>query len=199
MSDEESTNARRKVLTFSACALGGVGVGALGTVLLGSLQPSHNTLASGIKSLRQVVDVSAIKPGEVKQLDVAGLPVLIMRRTQEQLRDLERNEGDILDPTSVEDRQPDFARNRFRSKDPEIFVVQPICTHLQCAVAYAPVNQPGYDSDWRGGFHCPCHAAKFDLAGRVYKRMPAPTNLLVPDYKMLSSAEVLIGHPKDTF
>lgn len=136
MSETENTGARRRVLAMSVCAIGGIGAGAFGAAMLGSLRPSRSSLAASLESFRQIVDVSALKPGESKQVELVGRPVTLFRRTQEQLRDLERFESDIVDPTSRESLQPDFAKNRFRSMDPELLVVQPICTHLPCTVDY---------------------------------------------------------------
>ena len=134
------------------------------------------------------------------QVEATGRPLMIFRRTQEQLKSLEQSEDSLADPTSQESKQPDFAKNRFRSKTPELLVVQPICTHIGCMVNYSPAGNAYMDSPeqkWRGGFYCPCCGAKFDMAGRVHKGMPARTNLVVPLHSFLSETELEFDNPKD--
>ena len=202
MSEDGKNATRRKVLAASVCALGGVGVGAVGAVLIGSLRPPPAELARTLAAQRRIVDVSQLKPGEFVKVEVGGsqAPVMILRRSEDQLSALQRFEGNLADPTSKESRQPDFARNRFRSMDPEFLVVNLECTHLGCIVNCYPDGHPyvkHLGEDWRGGFICPCHDAKFDLAGRVYEGMPAPLNMVVPPHKFLSGTEILVGHNND--
>lgn len=187
---------RRQLLTASTIAVGGVCAGAIGTVLLGSLRPSRGTK----EGYRRVVDFSELKPGEFMQVEPENRPLMIYRRTQEQLRALEQFEDYLADPTSQESKQPEFAKNRYRSNNPEFLVVQPICTHLGCMVNYFPAGNPDMDTPnqkWRGGFFCPCHGAKFDMAGRVFKGMPAPTNLVVPPHSFINKTEIEFDNPKD--
>ena len=198
MSQSKKTVARREILTASLCAIGGIGAGVLGAVLLGSLRPTRESLAATLERHRQVVDISALAPGEFKQIDTLAGPVLFFRRTQEQLRDLESFEGGIVDSMSVASQQPTFSKNRFRSKEPELLVVQPICTHLPFTLSYFPKGREELGADWRGGFLCPSCNSKFDLAGRVFKGMPAPTNLRAPVHRVVSKNEILIGLPNDT-
>lgn len=113
---------------------------------------------------------------------------------------LERFEEDLADPTSNEYQQPTYAKNRYRSRDPELLVVDLVCTHLGCQVAYIPPGRADFNlggNPARAGFNCPCHSAAFDLAGRVLNGMPAPVNLRVPKYKLLGSNEVQLGYDKD--
>lgn len=196
MSQNEFPSTRRKLLAASVCALGGVGLGAIGTVLVGSLRPSRTSLAATLEGYRQVVNVSDLKPGEFKQIEVLGLPVMLLHRTHEQLMGLEKIEDKIADPTSQVPQQPAFAQNRFRSQYPELLVVRPICTHLGCTANYFAAGDTRMWPEWSGGFYCACHSAIFDLAGRVHKGMPAPTNMLVPHHKFLTKNEVQFGHPE---
>ena len=202
MTENRSNFTRRKVLAASACALGGVGVGSVGAVLIGSLRPPPEAFARTLEAQRRIVNIAELKPGEFRKVVVGEreISVMLLRRTESQLRTLERFEGDVADPTSQESQQPNFARNRFRSMDPELLVVDLQCTHLGCEVNYYAADDPVMShrgESWHGGFYCPCHAATFDLAGRVHKGMPAPINLVVPPHKFLSRAEVLIGRNQD--
>lgn len=202
MSEDRNNPTRRKVLAASVCALGGVGVGAMGTVLVRSLQPPPEAFARTLQAQRRIVNIAELKPGEFRKVVVGEreISVMLLRRTESQLRTLERFEDDVADPTSQESQQPNFARNRFRSIDPELLVVDLQCTHLGCEVNYYAADDPVMrhrGESWHGGFYCPCHAATFDLAGRVHKGMPAPINLVVPPHKFLSRAEVLIGRNQD--
>ncbi len=202
MTEDGSNFTRRKVLAASVCALGGVGVGAVSTVLIGSLRPPPEAFSRALEAQRRIVNVAELKPGEFHKVVVGErqVSVMLLRRTESQLRDLERFEGEVADPTSQESQQPNFARNRFRSDDPELLVVDLQCTHLGCEVNYYPADHPMMShrgESWHGGFICPCHDATFDLAGRVHKGMPAPTNLVVPPHRFLSDGEVLIARNED--
>ena len=192
MTPTDTDGRRRRVLATSVAALGGTVLAAFSAVLVNSLRPSRATEEAN----RKVVDTSRIKPGEFLLLESGNKPIVFFHRTQEQLRALEHYEEPLADPMSRIAQQPDFATNRFRSKVPELLVVEPICTRLGCAVKYAPADDPymnGADREWHGGFNCPCHAALFDLAGRVYRGMPAPVNLRVPPRNFISKHEVEFG------
>ena len=123
-----------------------------------------------------------------------GKPVWIVRRTKDQLSSLENMSGEILqDPESDEPQQPEFAKNAWRSAKPEFLVLVGICTHLGCSPSFRPLADSEVGTDWKGGFYCPCHGSKFDLAGRVYAGVPAPTNMAVPPYRYLDDSRILIG------
>jgi ubiquinol-cytochrome c reductase iron-sulfur subunit len=125
-----------------------------------------------------------------------GQPVWVINRTKEMLDTLEQITGELVDPNSeVASQQPEYAVNQYRSRRPEIAVIVGLCTHLGCSPTekLAPGASDGVGDDWPGGFFCACHGSKFDLAGRVYKNVPAPTNLRVPPYKFLSDTLILVG------
>ncbi len=204
MKSDEMAGNRRKVLVMSACAIGGVGVGATGIALFTSMRPTAYALTRTIEAERQIVDVSKLKPGEYSTVNVGSFPapVMVLRRTEAQLKALTDFVEDIQDPTSREPQQPYFAQNWFRSKVPEVLVVNLKCTYLNaCVVGFYPADSPSmaHREQWRGGFFCPCCASSFDLAGRVHKGMPAQLNLQVPPYKFITQNEIRIGHVKDTF
>lgn len=183
---------RRKFLIKSATALGAVGVVATAVPFVASMLPSVDVehAAAPLK-----VDISNMKPGDQLTVSWRGKPIWIIRRTPEVLQNLSRNESLLRDPNSNEQQQPLYARNRFRSIKPEYLVVVGVCTHLGCIPTYRP-DPKSVSADWAGGFLCTCHGSKFDLAGRVFKGVPAPINLEVPNYTFLSDKEILIGVDK---
>ena len=123
-----------------------------------------------------------------------GKPIWILKRTEETLKNLETNEDHLRDPMSEESHQPENSHNAYRSIKPEIFVAIGICTHLGCSPTFRPeIAPPDLGADWKGGFFCPCHGSRFDLAGRVFQGVPAPINLEIPPYLYLSDTRILIG------
>jgi ubiquinol-cytochrome c reductase iron-sulfur subunit len=153
--------------------------------------PSERAKAGGAPV---VADISALEPGQIMTVEWRSKPVWIVRRTKEMLDGLVRADGKVSDPKSDVPMQPEYAKNEYRSIRPELLVLVGICTHLGCS----PQSKPAEDktemgADWTGGFLCPCHGSKFDLAGRVYKGAPAPVNLEVPKYTFLSDTRILIG------
>lgn len=180
---------RRHFLTMATAVTGGVGIAFALVPFLGSLKPSARALALGAPV---EVPVGALEPGEMVRVMWRGRVVYVLRRNQEMLSRLDKL-GDLLrDPDSAnEDQQPEFAVNQHRSMKPEFLVVEGSCTHLGCAPL--PEFQVGPADDWFGGFFCPCHGSRFDLAGRVYKGVPAPTNLRVPPYRFLREDVIMIG------
>lgn len=141
------------------------------------------------------VDISDIPPGGMKTVEWRGKPVWIMRRTPEMLAALAALDAGLADPDSAKDQQPDYARNPQRSIKPEVFVGVGICTHLGCSPSQVPAGtgNPSLGADWPGGFFCPCHGSTFDLAGRVFRNKPAPTNLEVPPHRYIAEGTLLIG------
>ncbi|KZS22417.1 ubiquinol-cytochrome c reductase iron-sulfur subunit [Wohlfahrtiimonas chitiniclastica] len=143
------------------------------------------------------VDLSKLKPGELLRVEWQGKPVWILNRTPEMLSLLEKiPASELVDPESNMDQQPSYAKNAWRSEKKEVLVLVGICTHLGCSPTYRPNVVPA--ENWVGGFFCPCHGSKFDLAGRVYKNVPAPTNLIVPNYQFLEGNRLLIGKDKES-
>jgi len=188
---------RRALLTQATAAAGGLALAGASVPFVASMLPSERARAFGAPI---AVDVKALAPGELKTVAWRGKPVWILRRTKAMLASLDSDTGLLADPESqVTTQQPDYARNESRAIRPEIFVCIGLCTHLGCIPNYFP--EPGsIQADWPGGFYCPCHGSKFDLAGRVFKSVPAPTNLVIPPYAYTGAASVLIGadRPKET-
>lgn len=187
---------RRRILTGAATVVGGVGLAFTLTPFIKYWQPSARALAAGAP-----VEVDHTKLGEGQLLNVEwrGQPVFVVRRTEEQLAELENVRGRLRDPDSdVEEQQPEYARNEHRSRDPEFLVVIGVCTHLGCSPGYYPeVEAQPFDPDWRGGFFCGCHASRFDIAGRVFQGVPAPTNLVVPPYMFTEDNTIVIGEDEE--
>jgi ubiquinol-cytochrome c reductase iron-sulfur subunit len=182
----------RRVWLLASGAAGAAAVAATAVPLVSSFAPSDRARAAGAAV---EVDVSDIPPGGMKTVEWRGKPVWILRRTPEQLAALTGHEADLADPQSVVDQQPEYARNPARAIRPEVFVAIGICTHLGCspnAVAAAS-GHPSVPTDWPGGFFCPCHGSTFDLAGRVFKNKPAPTNLEIPPHGWVGAGKLLIG------
>jgi ubiquinol-cytochrome c reductase iron-sulfur subunit len=197
MSEEKQVDTGRRNLLVATCAAGGVvGVSTAG-VLVSTFQPSERAKAAGAPV---EVDISDVKPGEMKVVEWRGKPVWVLRRTPEMLASLPKNDPLVADPKSEKPYQmetPDYAKNETRSRPEhkEVLVAVGICSHLGCSPSsrFAEGAQPNLPDDWHGGFLCPCHGSTFDLAGRVFKNKPAPANLDVPPYMYLSDNRILIG------
>jgi ubiquinol-cytochrome c reductase iron-sulfur subunit len=197
MSDQQIDNGKRTWIIASSCA-GVVGVGAAAVPFVGSFQPSERARAAGAAV---EVDIGALKPGEKMTVEWRGKPVWVIKRTPDQLAELPKVDKALADPKSLRNPNeltPEYARNEHRSRKPELLVVVGICTHLGCSPSdkFVPGPQPSLPSDWPGGFLCPCHGSTFDMAGRVFKGMPAPDNLEVPPYMYLSDTRLIIGEDK---
>ncbi|MEZ5447044.1 MAG: ubiquinol-cytochrome c reductase iron-sulfur subunit [Gammaproteobacteria bacterium] len=190
MSDEVDKD-RRRFLTVTASAVGGTGVVAAAVPFVAYLEPSARTKAIGGPV---EVDIGKLQPGEKMIAKWRGKPIWIMRRTEEMVQDLKGLDDRVIDPNSDKSEQPAYAKNEARSRKPEYLVVEGLCTHLGCSPNLIPEGAPDApEVDWKGGFLCPCHGSKFDLAGRVYSGMPAPTNLPVPPHQYVSDTRLLIG------
>lgn len=139
------------------------------------------------------IDISNLKPDKPIITEWFGTPIAIFRRTASELEDLANTNGNLADPHSEASEQPLEAVNIFRSIKPEIMVLVPLCTHLGCNVSQIEKGTQSMPKDWAGGFQCPCHGSNFDMAGRVYKNMPAPTNLTIPPHKYISDSKILLS------
>ena len=196
MSNSTVDASKRTWLIASGCA-GAVGAGFVAVPFVSSFQPSERAKAAGAPV---EVDISALRPGEKMTVEWRGKPVWILKRTPEQLASLKKVEANLADPNSERTAYPtpEYAKNDARSIKPEVFVAVGICSHLGCSPTdkLAPGPQPSLPNDWQGGFLCPCHGSTFDLAGRVYKNVPAPDNLEVPPHMYLSDNRLLIGEDK---
>lgn len=183
---------RRRFLVTTTTVVGGIGVGLAAVPFLFSLQPSERALAAGAPA---VVDVSKLEPGQQITVKWRRKPVWVLRRTPEILTNLKTLTDQLRDPESrIESQQPAYARNDYRSIRPEYLVVVALCTHLGCVPSFRPdVAPPDLGADWLGGYFCPCHGSRFDFAGRVFKGVPAPTNLVVPPYRYISGQFIEIG------
>ena len=183
---------RRRFLTFISGVLAGVGATLATVPLLRSFViPSHVKPPQYGKT----IEISKLKPGEMFAVSIAGRPLYVLKRTPEQLQSLQEPYRQLRDAMSVSSKQPAFARNSYRSLKPEIFVAWGICTHLGCSVSYAPAHKVDLnDSNLKenGGFGCPCHGSKYDAAGRVYKNVPAPLNLAIPNYEFVNETTIRI-------
>jgi ubiquinol-cytochrome c reductase iron-sulfur subunit len=180
---------RRHFLTVATLVTGAAGAVAASIPFLASLKPSARAQALGAPV---EVPVGTLEPGEMIRVIWRGKLVYILRRSQEMLARLSKSESRLRDPDSkVTEQQPEFAVNEYRSLKPEFLVVEGSCTHLGCAPL--PEFQVGPADDWFGGFFCPCHGSRFDLAGRVYQGVPAPTNLRVPPYRFIREDVIMIG------
>ncbi len=184
---------RRYFLIGATAAVGAVGVVGAAVPFLGSWAPSAKARAAGAPVR---IDISKIEMNNmIGPIPTwRGKPVFVLRRDAAALERLETQVDNLADPDSVRDQQPAYAVNSARSRKAEIGVYMGLCTHLGCSPKYHGKVQPEtFDANWQGGFFCPCHGSKFDLAGRVVKAVPAPSNLEVPPHSYLSDSEIIIG------
>ena len=190
MTDDHVDYKRRRMLTIATSGLGVVGSAALIVPFAGSLVPSEKAKAAGAPVK---VDISKLEDGQQLTVEWRGKPVWIIKRSQESLDFLPNMLELLVDPDSEQDQQPEYAKNDFRSIRQEILVLVGICTHLGCSPKYRPELTASTD----GAFLCACHGSRFDLAGRVYSNVPAPTNLVVPPHMYLNDNEILIGSDQE--
>jgi ubiquinol-cytochrome c reductase iron-sulfur subunit len=195
---QDAADPSRRTWVGIACGAGAVGGLAAAVPFVASFAPSERAKAAGAPV---EVDISSLKAGEMATVEWRGKPVWIVKRTPEQLASLKQTDALVADPESKrkpDELTPEYARNEYRSRKPEVFVAVGICSHLGCSptAKFTPGPQPSLPDDWQGGFFCPCHGSIFDLAGRVYKNKPAPDNLEIPPYVFLTDSKLLIGEDK---
>lgn len=188
MKEEDVDNSRRHFLTIAASAAGAVGAVGVAVPFLSSMKPSARAQALGAPV---EISVGSMEPGEMARVVWRGKVVYVLRRSEDMLDRLAGNVDQLRDPDSAESEQPEYTANATRSVKPEFLVLEGVCTHLGCAPLQDFEVRPS--ENWNGGFFCPCHGSKFDLAGRVYKGVPAPTNLRVPPYRFVRDDLILIG------
>jgi ubiquinol-cytochrome c reductase iron-sulfur subunit len=187
---------RRHFLTVATFVTGGAGIVATAVPFVSSFKPSARAQALGAPVQ---VDVSKLEPGALLKVEWRGRPIYLLHRTDHMLQQVEKATPLLADPDSTDSIQPGYAMNEYRSIRPGMLVLVGVCTHLGCApLPRFEVGSSDLGPDWPGGFLCPCHGSKFDLAGRVFKSVPAPTNLTIPPYRYLNDSTILIGSDTGT-
>ncbi len=191
MSAEGVDLKKRRFLTAATSVVGAVGAGYVIYPFLAAWAPSEKAKAAGAPV---EADISALEPGQLMRVKWRGKPVWVVSRTEKNLADLASLDGKLADPASEVPQQPEYCKNPTRSIKPKYLVAIGICTHLGCSPTYRPEVAPAdLGPEWVGGFFCPCHGSRFDLAARVFKNVPAPTNLVIPPHQYLSDTQLLIG------
>ncbi|HIP69625.1 MAG TPA: ubiquinol-cytochrome c reductase iron-sulfur subunit [Chromatiales bacterium] len=189
---DEVDKSKRRFLIGATSAVGAVGTAALLIPFVSSMAPSERAKAAGAPV---EADIGKLEFGQQMSVEWRGKPVWVVRRTEEMLKALKDSEDGLKDPRSeVLSQQPSYAKNVYRSIKPEYLIVVGICTHLGCSPTFRPEIAPAdLGSEWKGGWYCPCHGSRFDLAGRVTNNSPAGTNLVIPAHSYLSESQILIG------
>jgi ubiquinol-cytochrome c reductase iron-sulfur subunit len=191
MSSDGVNKERRRFLVATTSVVGAVGTGIAAVPFIKSWNPSAKARAVGGPV---EVNIGKLEHGELLKVQWRGQTIGILRRPPEMLDDLDSLIENLRDPDSEESIQPEYASNASRASRPEFLVVNMHCTHLGCVPTMVPqVGPQPFDDNWKGGFYCPCHKSKFDSAGRVYKSVPAPTNLTVPPYSFLDDQTLILG------
>jgi ubiquinol-cytochrome c reductase iron-sulfur subunit len=191
MSNTVDNSKRRFLTTAASVVVGGAGAAAVAVPFVSSMLPSAKAQAAGAPV---EVDISKIEQGQLITVEWRGKPVWVLNRSAESLSMLPELDNELVDPNSTADQQPEYCQNESRSIRENIVVLVGICTHLGCSPTYRPELSPAdLGADWKGGFFCPCHGSRYDLAGRVFKNMPAPKNLEVPPYHFLGDNVIVVG------
>jgi len=191
MSAQGVDNKRRRVLVAATGVVGAIGAGYVAVPFIASMNPSAKARAAGAPV---EADIGKLDPGAMLRVKWRGKPVWVVHRTEEMLSALPELDQLLADPDSAASAQPESCRNRARSIQPRYLVAVGICTHLGCSPTYRPEVAPAdLGAEWKGGFFCPCHGSRFDLAGRVYAGVPAPVNLEIPKHTYISDTVILIG------
>ena len=190
--DPSPNKGRRMLLLAGTGVVGAVGAGFVAWPFLASWKPSARARVVGAPV---EAFIGAMEPGQLLKVVWRGQTIGILRRTPQMLEDLDEINDELRDPQSTTmTQQPEYAANLHRSIRPEYLVANLHCTHLGCVPEFIPeVGAQPFEPNWKGGFFCPCHKSKFDLAGRVYSGVPAPTNLIIPPYRFTDDEHVLIG------
>ncbi|EDY87513.1 ubiquinol-cytochrome c reductase, iron-sulfur subunit [gamma proteobacterium HTCC5015] len=182
---------RRRFLTATTAVVGGAGAAAAAVPFVASMSPSARARAAGAPV---EADISKLEAGRRVTFKWRGKPVWIVNRTDKMLADMKTLEGTLADPNSEAPQQPEYTQNGTRSIKDKYLVLVGLCTHLGCSPQFRPeVAAEDLGADWKGGFFCPCHGSKFDLAGRVYAGVPAPTNMVIPPHYYIDDNTILIG------
>jgi len=191
MSSDDVNKGRRRFLVATTAAVGAVGTGIAAIPFIQSWMPSAKAKAVGAPV---EVNISKLEEGQLLKVQWRGQTIGVMRRSEDMIANLSNVDAVLADPESLKSEQPEYAAGEPRALNPEFLVVNMHCTHLGCVPQLVPqVGPQPFDDNWNGGFYCPCHKSKFDLSGRVYKGVPAPTNLRIPPYSFLDDRTVMIG------
>ena len=199
MANEVVDHGRRRFLTATTAVVGGIGIVSAAVPFIKSWEPSARAKAAGAPVTQSLAKIEA---GQMLSVSWRGLPVFVLNRTKAQLDTLPMVDSRLVDPKSdgaSSGQQPKYAQNEARSIKPEWLVIVGICTHLGCVPEFVPEIKPEpFDPNWKGGFYCPCHKSRYDLAGRVFNGVPAPKNLQVPPYHFIDDSTIQIGvDPKE--
>lgn len=185
MTQDGVNQGRRRFLYIAAGAMGAAGAVGVATPFVKSWYPSEKAKAVGAPVS---ADIGTLEAGEIRIIEWRGKPIFVVRRTATMIETLKSDSllSRLSDPQSeVASQQPEYAQNLLRSRSEELLVLEGVCTHLGCSPQFRPEVEPQpFDENWMGGFFCPCHGSRFDLAGRVFRGVPAPTNLVVPPYRV---------------
>ena len=182
---------KRRFLIAASSVVGAGAAVVVAVPFVASMLPSARAVAAGAPVQ---VDLDKIEPGQLLTVEFRGAPHWVIKRTPEMVAQLNKNDALLADSKSDASKQPEYAKNPNRSLKPELFVARGVCTHLGCSPTFRKeIGAADLGADWPGGFFCPCHQSKFDMSGRVFAGMPAPTNLAIPPYKFLSDTSLLIG------
>ena len=189
---EPINHGRRRFLTATTAVVGAVGAGFVAVPFIKSWNPSERAKLAGAPI---TADISALEEGQRIILEWRGQPIWIVRRSPAVLQALPTLDDMLRDPKSENpEQQPEYANNELRSIKPEVSVLVGLCTHLGCSPEMvAQIAPQPFDAEWKGGYFCPCHKSKFDMAGRVYQGVPAPTNLVVPPHHYVDDTTIVIG------
>lgn len=198
MTDDSTKAGRRRFLVGSTSVVGAAGVVGAAVPFLGSWNPSAKARAAGAPVR---IDISRLADGEMLGPIPAwrGRPIFVVKRSEDALAALNEDPDRLTDPESQDPEQPNYAQNEYRSRTPEVLVLVGLCPHLFCSpTPHVELRPQPFDSDWRGGFFCPCHGSRFDLAGRVYSGSPASRNMQVPPYSFEDDNVLVIGIDEET-
>ena len=195
MKNDNNSLKRRNFLTNLTKVVGGIGAVFALIPFLSTMSPSEKTKMAGAPI---EIDISAITPGTFKIVEWRGKPVWVVHRTPEMLNIIDSKVDYLADPESVSEMQPIYAQNKYRSVKPEFLILVGVCTHLGCSPLYKPGENKELGLEWKGGFFCPCHGSKFDLSGRVFKGMPAGTNLEVPPNYFANDTKLIVGEDRSS-
>jgi len=191
MSSDDVNKGRRRFLVATTSVVGGIGVGFAAVPFIKSWMPSARAQAIGVPV---EVNLGKLKEGQLLKVQWRGQTIGVLRRTEDMISGLSKIDASLADPESQNAEQPEYIHGEQRALKPEFLVVNMHCTHLGCVPQMIPqVGPQPFDAEWNGGFYCPCHKSKFDLSGRVFSGVPAPTNLRIPPYSFLDDSTLIIG------